>query len=148
VSNLGTYTASLVIDGTFVNPLAPVPLTMILGAGPIISAPAMLNFGDVMIGETCGINMVVGNIGVGDLVGATTVTSPFAVVGAAGYTIAAGASVTQNLIFVPPLEIAYSNTAVLTGGGGATVTLLGVGIPEPALLLGVLGAALLARRRG
>lgn len=146
VSNNGTYTADLTINGTHVNPLAPVPLKMILGVDPVISAPASLNFGDVVVGETCGVDLVIGNIGGGDLVGETTVPPPFGVMGAAGYSIPAGASVTQNLVFTPPLELAYTNTAVLTGGGGATVTLLGVGIPEPALALGLLGLALLARR--
>ncbi len=148
VSNPGTYTAELELSGTHVNPLAPVPLKMILGVGPIISAPALLDFGDVIVGETGGVDLVVGNIGVGVLTGETTgVTAPFGVLGAAGYGIPAGASVTQNLVFTPPLELAYTNTAVLTGGGGATVILVGVGIPEPAFAFGLLGVALLTRRR-
>ncbi len=148
VSNPGTYTAALTINGTHVNPLVPVSLTMILSANPIISAPATLNFGDVQVGDTNTLPLPIGNVGVGLLTGEiTAVAAPFGINGAADYAIAGGATATLALTFAPTAEMAYTNTAVLSGGGGASVMLLGVGIPEPALALGLLAAAMLTRRR-
>ena len=148
VSNIGDYTAELVLDGTFVNPLAPVPLKMSIAAGPIISAPAALNFGQVVIGETTNLPLVIGNVGIGVLSGQiTAVTAPFSISGADSYAIPAGSTSVHTLTFAPSVEGAYTNTATLTGGGGATVTLLGTGIPEPAVWLAVILACGLARRR-
>lgn len=139
VSNFGDYTADLVFEGTFVNQLAPVPLKMTILAGPVISAPNMLNFGEVVIGDTTNLPLVIGNVGIGVLSGEiTSVSAPFSVVGLADYTIPAGTSSTHMLSFTPAVEGVFTNVATLTGGGGATVTLIGTGIPEPALWLAAL----------
>lgn len=148
VSNSGTYTAEVDISGTHVNPLAPVPLKLILGTDPVISAPTSLDFGDVQLGQTNSAKLIVGNIGAGMLTGEIFgVTAPFGIIGTANYHIPAGVTATQTLFFTPPMELAYTNTAVLTGGGGATVTLVGGGIPEPVFALCLFGLALLTRRR-
>jgi len=149
VSNIGTYTAELVLDGTFVNQLAPVPLTMTILAGPVISAPSVLDFGEVVIGESTNLPLVIGNVGIGVLSGEiTAVSAPFGISGTDSYAIPAGGDATHSLTFAPSVEGVYTNTATLTGGGGATVTLMGMGIPEPALwLAGVLACALAFRRR-
>jgi len=149
VSNVGEYTANLVLDGTFVNQLAPVPLKMIIGASPLISATNVLNFGEVGIGETTNLPLVIRNIGFGVLSGQiTAVSAPFSIAGASEYAIPAGSTSVHTLTFQPSAEGSFTNLAILTGGGGATVTLLGTGIPEPALwLAAVLACALAFRRR-
>lgn len=134
ISNFGEYTAELVLEGTFVNQLAPVPLKMIIPTSPVISVPSTLDFGEVVIGDSTNLPLPISNIGGGVLSGQiTAVTAPFSVVGADSYAIPGGDSSMHTLSFAPGAEGVYTNIATLTGGGGATVTLIGTGIPEPAL---------------
>ncbi|MCX7847770.1 MAG: choice-of-anchor J domain-containing protein [bacterium] len=148
VSNAGEYLAELLLRGTFVNAVPPVPLKMTILAEPVISAPSLLNFGDVLIGESTNLLLTISNVGFGMLTGQiSAVNAPFGISGSAAYAIPAGHTSSHTLTFTPPAESSYTNVAVLTGGGGATVTLIGTGIPEPAVPVAacMLASALLRR---
>lgn len=146
VSNAGDYFAAVSFAGTFVNSVSPVPLTMSVVFDPLIAAPTYVAFGDVLVGEMTNLPLWISNVGAGVLSGSIAgVIAPFSLLGDATYAVPAGATSVHTVAFAPLAETGYTNVITLSGGGGATVVLMGTGVPEPAGLLGalVLAAALL-----
>ncbi len=104
-----------------------VEATIVTGGGPQIAvAPSTLNFGAAAPGQTNAAALNVYNVGGGLLEGVVSnVAPPFFVLSNGAYSIAASGSNVVLLGFAPPDSGAYTNEIVCTGGGDATVTLLG-----------------------
>jgi hypothetical protein len=150
VSNVGSYHADLTFHGTYVNNPPPLPLTMIIGSTPIISAPTLVTFPDTLIGDVATQSFSIANIGVDVLTGIIAgVHLPFSV-GPTNYIVPAGTNVTVTALFAPIIEGIETNVLKLSGGGGTYVTLRGDGVPEPAMLaaLALCLAAGIRRRLG
>ena len=93
----------------------------------------VLDFGDVALDETNQLILTVKNIGPEALEGELLYTvSPFHVVTGSPYWIQPISDAPVQFDFIPTGFGSVTNTVTLTGGRGATVTLIGVGIPEPA----------------
>jgi len=114
----------------------------------IAVVPNVLNFGDVMLDKAVTSGVFVINIGAATLTGSVSnVVTPFDIASGSPYSIAAGATGEVRVAFAPTAEGHYTNTVTLSGGGGATLRLIGIGVPEPALLAGLGMLAWLLRRR-
>jgi len=95
----------------------------------IEATPAALDFGQVQVGQTGALAVTVKNTGQDALLGsAVGLAAPFAVLGAADYNLAGGASTTINVRFAPTLPGGFADTLALSGGGGAQVAVSGVGV--------------------
>lgn len=112
-------------------------------------SPTVLAFVDVEIGTTQQQPVVVENLGTAVLLGSVgAVPAPFGVVGAAAYTIPAGASTDVSIAFAPTAETNYDAVITFTGGGVALLAVSGSAVPEPVLALGMaLACAALRRAR-
>ena len=98
-----------------------------------------LDFGEVLFDETNQLTLVVKNIGAevlnGDLEGTGL---PFYLVSSDSYSIAPTSDVAVLFDFVPAEYGTITNTVILTGGRGAIVELIGMGIPEPVGIITIL----------
>lgn len=104
----------------------PAPIQVVL--------PALIDFGDVVVGESAHQNILVANIGNGELNGSVLyVPVPTFTVTPDSY-ITPGLNSTNLLVtFNPTVEFTWSQTVVFASNGGTQdVVLVGNGIPEPA----------------
>ena len=149
VSNAGEYTADLSFSGTFVNNVPNMPLTMRVVDTPVIDVSTdVLTFPDTVVYETNVESFVVANIGAGILTGEVqNVAAPFSVASSGSYMLASLSSQSVSFVFAPVDEGDYTNIVALTGGGGATVTLVGTAVPEPIMFVIVYVLACLAAGR-
>lgn len=96
---------------------------------PIISvSPTALNFGQVMLGQTNDLMLTVRNIGGGTLQGMVTVPLPFSISSGSSYSLSSDQSQVVTVRFQPPSAGTFSQRITLTGGGGASVPVSGVGL--------------------
>jgi hypothetical protein len=97
--------------------------------------PSSLSFGAVSTGASAEQSVTVRNAGAGTLVGEATVTGAgFALAGQVGtqsYSLGAGQTAAITVRFQPVVLGAASGTLGLTGAGGASVPLSGIGEPPP-----------------
>ena len=92
----------------------------------------LLDFGDVIIGNSTQLTLNVENVGNEMLDGSVSgISNPFSVVSGIPYALDAMSNVDVVFNFEPYEEESYAQSAALTGGGGAQVDLTGTGIPEP-----------------
>ncbi len=69
----------------------------------------------------------VSNRGSGTLAGTASASAPFAIVGTATYSLAAGSSQTITVSYTPTSVATNGDTVALTGGGGTNVSVTGLG---------------------
>lgn len=92
----------------------------------------ILDFGEVWITEAVVRVFAVRNVGGGVLSGELGgVSAPFAPYGSPTYVLGVNSGVVLGVEFAPEAGTLYSVTANLSGGGGATLVLRGLGVPEP-----------------
>lgn len=105
--------------------------------------PAVLDFGDVVVGDSATLPVSVMNTGNSDLNGTVNfVPVPIFTVNPGSYTVAPFETTNVLVTFSPPMEYRWTQTVVFASNGGNTnVTLIGTGIAEPGVigLLGVIG---------
>ena len=100
---------------------------------PVISvSPASLNFGAILAGAQSNKTFTVQNIGNGTLTGAVSVSLPYSVQNG-GYSLGAGQTQAVTVVFSPTLSGSFTNTVTFTGGGGASATVSGIGLPSTIL---------------
>jgi hypothetical protein len=93
---------------------------------PVVSVtPSSLDFGVIASGTTKDLTFVVRNGGGGLLTGAATVSSPFAVVSGASYSLGSNQSQTVTVRYNPAAAGSHIQLVTFTGGGGATATVSG-----------------------
>ena len=98
--------------------------------------PSVLDFGEVIAGESSNLFLNVENIGTELLTGNDTNTHlPFSDNGFGGYSLAPTISTNILFTFHPLLEGDYTNEVICTGGGDASVLLIGTAVPEPCLFI-------------
>jgi hypothetical protein len=91
-------------------------------------SPAALDFGSVAAGDSDELALTVTNTGTDTLAGsASGLAAPFSIVGASDYSLAPGQDTTITVRFSPVLQGSFANAVTLTGGGGATVSVSGLG---------------------
>lgn len=102
--------------------------------------PTVLDFGDVVVGDSAQLPVNVANVGNSILTGAVNfVPVPIFTVNPASYVIAPQVTTNVVVTFSPPMEYRWTQAVVFASNGGSTnVTLIGTGIPEP-LAAGVIG---------
>ncbi len=104
----------------------------ILG-GTISVDTTPIDFGDVLVDSSNNIILTIGNTGTGDLTGSVSgLANPFSCTANCNYTIPGGSNITISLRFKPESEGSFSDTLVLSGGGGANIFLTGNGFTVPA----------------
>jgi len=112
--------------------------------------PLVLDFGDVVVGESAALPVMVMNTGNSLLSGTVQfVPAPVFSANPSAYSVPAQESSNVVVTFSPLVEYRWTQTIVFASNGGSTnVTLIGTGIPEPSfmVLIGVIGALRLIRR--
>lgn len=91
----------------------------------ILVSPTSLNFGAVAIGNGSNLTFTVQNAGVGTLSGSASVAAPFSIVSGGSYSLGSGQSQTVTVRYSPAAAGSFSQPVILTGGGGAVVSLNG-----------------------
>jgi cytochrome c peroxidase len=95
---------------------------------PIIRVtPTSLDFGDVPIGESATLSLVVTNIGQGILTGSANARGPFSISGPAGYSLANGESTIIDIVFQPQNDRAYANVIDFQGNAETSASVTGEG---------------------
>jgi len=126
-SGTGSCTLSMTRD-------VAVTATFELLSTPMISvAPSSYNFGNVAVGVTAQTDFIVQNIGGGTLSGSASTLSPFGIVSGGSYSLGPGQSQTVTVRFSPSSAASFTKNLTFTGGGGALVSLSGVGFLAPQL---------------
>ena len=150
VPNLGTYTAELTAIGSFVNPAPVVALRMDVVNGPQLNLdPTVVEFPVTPLFTTNAQSVLCANIGDGVLTCTVgTVDTPFAYQGGTNVILMASASTGLVFQFIPDTIGAITNHVLFSGNGGdRTLTLTGIGVPEPVAGLVIMASALWAMRR-
>ncbi|MGH9460904.1 MAG: choice-of-anchor D domain-containing protein [Vicinamibacteria bacterium] len=105
-------------------------VTTLVGApaSPVLTVtPASLSFGSVPVTSSKDLTVTVKNVGGSTLTGSASASAPFAIVGAASYSLAANQAAVLTVRFSPTAIGASSGALSLTGGGGGSVSLSGTG---------------------
>lgn len=97
-----------------------------ISGAEIAISPTNLNFGILPAGATTNQTFTVSNIGSGTLTGTISVTAPYAVVSGGSYSLNAGQSQPVTISYSPMVVGTNTQTAVLSGGGGASALLTGL----------------------
>ena len=96
----------------------------------------IIDFGGTIIWNENVQTVTVQNVGSGLLTGEVTgVVMPFSVASGIPYSLEESGEAIVVFSFSPTANKTFSNTVVFTGGGNATVLLIGTGIPEPFLFI-------------
>ena len=108
---------------------------------PKLETITLLDFGEVVAGQTKTFKLPVFNFGAGTVSGIVTgADAQFNFLSGSNYFAKSESPDFVNISFSPPFEEEYSNTVFLTGSGGSTqVELKGIGVPEPCYLLFIIG---------
>lgn len=98
---------------------------------PLIAvSPSRLDFGMVVVGQTNCLTITVQNVGLGTLTGVASTSPPFS---SGNATYALGSSQSQSLVvrYTPTATGTNLQSIALSGGGGATVAVIGRGVILP-----------------
>ncbi len=95
----------------------------------IAIAPRILDFGAIAIGNSKRLSFSVQNAGVGILSGAANVSAPFNIVGGSPYQVSNSQTQTITVQYAPKSMGIYIAVVHLTGGGGASITVMGSAAP-------------------
>jgi hypothetical protein len=126
LSGGGSAVVELLAEGLLDTPDADISVT-----------PVQVDFGAVDVGSSASQTLTVANGGQIVLEGVASTSPPYSIVSGRTYTIFPGASHQVVVRFTPTESGAATGSLGLSGGGGATVPLLGTGTveDEPALSL-------------
>ncbi len=110
-------------------------LARFVGAGldPSVT-PSSQDFESVPVGSTADRTFTVQNAGGGMLTGSATTSAPFSIVSGGSYNLTAGQSQAVTVRFSPTSAGTFLGNVNFTGGGGASRTVTGVGVPAGASL--------------
>ena len=97
----------------------------------IAVSPRSLDFASVAVGGTSRLAFTVQNVGVGILSGAAKVSAPFSIVGGSPYVLANSQSQVITVQYGPKATGLNITVVRLTGGRGASITVVGSAIPAP-----------------
>jgi hypothetical protein len=100
-------------------------------APTIAVSPRNLDFGPVAVGETKTLTLTVQNVGGGILSGAARVSAPFALAGGSPYVLGSSQSQVITVRYVPRVTGLNMTVLLLTGGGGASMTVAGSAVLAP-----------------
>jgi len=81
------------------------------------------------VGISKDLNVVVKNSGGGILAGTTTTSAPLSIVAGGSYNLSAGQSQNVTVRFTPTSASNFANNVTFTGGGDASLSVTGVGLP-------------------
>ena len=99
-------------------------------ANPAIRVSARsLDFAPVGVGQRRTLTFTVQNAGAGILTGEAKVPAPFSVLGASRYVLGSTQSQTITVQYLPQATGMNLTVVVLTGGGGASITVSGSAFP-------------------
>ncbi|MBI3853207.1 MAG: hypothetical protein HY298_23400 [Verrucomicrobia bacterium] len=102
------------------------------GTNPVISvSPSQLDFGSVTTNTGREMSFTVQNSGAGTLAGTATVSAPYAIISGGTFSLGANQSQTVTVRFDPTTLGSVNRTVTLTGGGGAAVSVIGIGVILP-----------------
>ena len=90
----------------------------------------ILDFGSVPVGRMKTLSLTVKNVGGGLLTGAASVSGPFNILGDSPYAVKYPQTQVIHVQYVPTSVGLHMAVIHLSGGGGATVTLMGSGVPR------------------
>ena len=112
-----------------VNP-RPVLAAGIGRANPAIAvSPRTLDFAPVGVGQIRNLTFTVQNLGAGILTGEAKVSGPFSVIGGSPYVLGSSQSQVITVQYLPQASGMNVTVVVLTGGGGASITVAGSAFP-------------------
>jgi len=120
---------------------------------PVLETIDLLDFGELIAGETKTFQLPVFNVGAGTVSGEVSgILSPFSLSGGSNYSAKSESPDFVSISFTPTAEEDYTNIIFLIGSGGSTqVELKGHGVPEPisviGYLLSVFGIFIFAKRK-
>ncbi len=99
-------------------------------ANPSIAvSPRTLDFAPLAVGKSRNLTFTVQNVGAGILTGAAKVSAPFSVIGGSTYVLGSSQGQVITVRYQPRAAGMNVTVVVLTGGGGATVTVAGSAFP-------------------
>jgi len=111
---------------------ATAQVTGTAAVGPIIQvAPSGLDFGAVLLQSVFDLPITITNAGVGTLSGTASVGVPFSIISGGAYSLTAGQTQVITVRFSPAAAGNFTDMVTLTGGGGATVGVKGIGTLKP-----------------
>lgn len=93
--------------------------------GVIYLAPAHLDFGSVLAGETATNTFLLENLGRAKLEGQILVPAPFKVLGSTNYTLRVREAQVVTITYTPTGAEADTETVKVTGGGGVEAIVTG-----------------------
>jgi hypothetical protein len=92
-----------------------------------------LDFAPLGVGKSRNLTFTVQNVGAGILTGEAKVSGPFSVIGGSPYVLGSSESQVITVRYLPKAAGMNVTVLVLTGGGGASVTVAGSAFPaQPA----------------
>ena len=97
----------------------------------IAVSPRSLDFASVPVGGTGNLAFTVQNVGVGILTGAAKVSAPFSIVGDCSYALKSSQCQVITVQYEPKATGMNITVVLLTGGGGASITVAGLAVPTP-----------------
>ena len=104
------------------------------GTGPANAAIAVsqrtLDFAPIGVGKSRNLSFTVQNVGAGILTGEAKVSGPFSVVGGSPYVLGSSQSQVITVKYLPKAAGMTVTGVILTGGGGARVTVAGSAFPD------------------
>ena len=83
------------------------------------------------MGRTCRLTFTVQNTGSGILAGAANVSAPFSIVGGSPYVLGSSQSQVIAVQYLPKATGLKMTVVLLTGGGGASLTVAGSAVVAP-----------------
>ena len=104
---------------------------------PKLESLDLIDFGDVVAGQTITFKLPIFNFGAGTVSGIVSgADAQFQFLSGSNYFAQSESPDFLNISFTPPFEEEYSNTVYLTGSGGnELIELKGIGVPEPFLFI-------------
>ncbi len=107
---------------------------------PKLESLDLIDFGEVVAGQTITFKLPIFNFGAGTVSGIVTgADAQFELLSGKNYSAKSESPDFLNISFTPPFEEQYSNTVYLTGtGGNLQIELKGLGVPEPISVIGYL----------
>src|SRR5579862_1290966 len=105
---------------------------------PVIQVtPGSMTYGTVLTGTSETNSITVKNAGSGMLTGTASVGAPFSIVSGGSYNLGAGQTQAVTVVFSPTVASNYTQTVMLTGGGGTNAILSGNVLAAPGVQLQV-----------